>query len=65
MHDPRTFWLTVTNIALGTTLLLLILGVATGVLCEYLARLKKQRDACKEIDRELPGLFHNSGGRRM
>jgi hypothetical protein len=52
MHDPRTFWLTVTNIALGAALLLLILGLVTGVLCEFIAKLRRRheigRASCRE-----------------
>jgi hypothetical protein len=31
MDDPRVFWLNVMNIALGVAVVLLILGVVSGV----------------------------------
>src|ERR1035437_8459596 len=39
MSDSRTFWLVVTHIALGAALVVLILGVVTGVLCELVVKL--------------------------
>jgi hypothetical protein len=36
MSDPRTIWLVATNIALGAAVVLLILGVVTGTLCELI-----------------------------
>jgi hypothetical protein len=60
MHDPRTFWLTVTNIALGAALLLLILGLVTGVLCEFIAKLRRRHAAERELDREMRHWFGES-----
>lgn len=59
MDDPRTFWLTVTNIALGLALVLLIAGVATGVLCDFVAALRKRHSMMDEMDRDLWRLFHD------
>jgi len=59
MHDPRTFWLTVTNIALGAAVVLLILGIATGALCETVARWRQRRRLVEELDRDMHRLFHN------
>jgi len=58
MHDPRTFWLTVTNIALGVALVLLILGILTGSVCDLVARLKRRRTLGNDIDREMHRMFH-------
>ena len=57
MHDPRTFWLTVTNVALGLALVLLVLGVLTGSLCEFVARLRKRHAVWNELDREMRRMF--------
>ena len=51
MDDPRTFWLTVTNIVLGLAVVLLILGIVTGVLCEFIATLRRRHAMLGEIDR--------------
>jgi hypothetical protein len=57
MDDPRTFWLTVTNVVLGLAVLLLILGVLTGVLCDYVAQLRKRRALLRDLDRDMHRLF--------
>jgi len=61
MHDPRTFWLTTTNIALGLALLLLILGAATGGLWDAVRKRKRRHALWHEIDREMRRMFHGSG----
>jgi hypothetical protein len=61
MHDPRTFWLTVTNIALGVALVLLILGILTGSVCDLVARLKRRHTLSDDIDREMHRMFHGPG----
>jgi len=61
MDDPRTFWLTVTNIALGLAVVLLIGGVVTGMLCDFVAKLRKRHAVEDELDKELHRLFHDSG----
>jgi hypothetical protein len=57
MSDSRTFWLVVTNIALGAALVVLILGVVTGVLCELVVKLKKRHAAQAELDRDMQRMF--------
>jgi len=63
MHDPRTFWLTVTNIALGVALVLLILGILTGSVCDLVARLKARHTLENEIGREFLRMFHGPKSR--
>ena len=57
MSDPRTFWLTVTNIVLGAAVVALILGVLTGALCEFVLKLKKRHAALAELDRDMQRMF--------
>jgi len=60
MGDPKTFLLTVTNIALGAVLLVLILTVVVGVFYERLAQIRKRHSAEHEIDRDMQRWFHHS-----
>jgi hypothetical protein len=53
MDDPKTFWLTLTNIALGLAVALPVLGVATGILCEFVARLRRRHTIWNDLDKEL------------
>ena len=62
--DPRTFWLTVTNMALGLSVVLLVAGVATGVLCELVQQARKRRALRKEIDKDMKIWFHGPRIRR-
>jgi hypothetical protein len=57
MKDPRTIFLVVTNIVLGAAVLLLILGVVTGTLCELVVKLKRRHDAEAELDRDMHHMF--------
>lgn len=61
MSDPRTFWLTLTNITLGLAVVLLILGVVTGILCEFVAKLRRRHAAWHQLDDEMRRMFHGSG----
>ena len=61
MNGPDTFWLTVTNIALGAIVLILILTVVTGVVCDCVARIRARCKAVHSLDRELRDLFHPRG----
>jgi hypothetical protein len=61
MDDPQTSRLTLTNIALGLAVALLVLGVATGILCEFVARLRRRHTIRNDLDEELRHLFHDSG----
>lgn len=58
MRDPRAFWLILTNILLGAAVLVLILGVLTGVLCEAVAKWRKRHAISAELDRDIERLFH-------
>jgi hypothetical protein len=62
--DPRTFWLTLTNIILGVLVLLAVLGVVTGVLCDLVDKLKRRHTIMHEIDDDMRRLFHGTRGRR-
>jgi uncharacterized membrane-anchored protein YhcB (DUF1043 family) len=64
MHDPRTFWLTVTNIALGVAVVVLVVGIATGTLCEIVAKWRKRSSLDAELDRNMHRLFDASRGRK-
>ena len=57
MSDPRTIWLVATNIALGSAVVLLILGVVTGTLCELIVKLKRRHAAWAELDRDMQRMF--------
>ncbi len=56
MSDPSTYWLTITNIALGVVVLACCVAVAFGVLQEVAAR-RKKRAALAEMDDELSTLL--------
>jgi uncharacterized membrane protein len=58
MSDPKTFWLTVTNIILGVLVLLLLWGIVAGTICDLVARFRKRRAAMREMDREMKDYFH-------
>jgi hypothetical protein len=60
MNDPQTFWLTVTNVALGAATLLLILALAAGALAECFSRIMKRRAARHELDAGLAHLFRHT-----
>jgi hypothetical protein len=64
MHDPRTFWLTVTNIILGLAVVLAIAGVLTGTLCDMVANWKKHRGLDSELDRDMRHLFGDTRSRK-
>jgi hypothetical protein len=57
MSDPRTFWLVVTNVVLGAAVMIFILGVLTGALCEFVVKLKKRHAAWAELDRDMKRMF--------
>ena len=61
MSDPSTYWLTITNAALGVVVLICCIAVAIGVLQEVAAKRKKAA-ALSGIDREVNDLvsaFHD------
>jgi hypothetical protein len=61
MHDPRTFWLTLTNIVLGLAVVALTFGVFTGIICEGVARFRERRRVSHELDGDMRRMFHGSG----
>ena len=65
MHDTKTFWLTVTNIVLGLALMLLLLGLATGILCDYISVIRKRRALYREIDDFLNPRPRRHGSQRL
>ena len=56
MNDPSTYWLTITNIALGLVTLICIVAVGVGVVQELAARAKK-RAALSKLDAEVADLI--------
>ena len=61
MSDPSTYWLTVTNAALGVVVLICCFAVAIGVFQEIVAKRKKV-NALSELDHEVSDLvaaFHD------
>jgi len=55
MSDPSTYWLTITNAALGVVVLICCFAVAIGVFQEIVAKRKKAASMSK-IDREVSDL---------
>ena len=55
MSDPSTYWLTITNAALGVVVLICCVAVAIGVFQEVVAKRKKVA-AMSKIDREVSDL---------
>jgi hypothetical protein len=61
VSDPSTYWLNVTNIALGVVVLICCLAVAIGVVQELAAKRKKHA-ALSKLDTEVADLvtaFHD------
>lgn len=61
MSDPSTYWLTLTNVALGVVVLICCVAVGIGILQELAARRKKHA-ALSQLDREVSDLvatFHD------
>ena len=50
MNDPNTFWLNVTNIALGLVTLICCAAVGYGVIQEVLVRSRKRKENLVEQD---------------
>jgi hypothetical protein len=55
MSDPSTYWLTITNAALGLVVLICCAAVAIGVFQELAAKRKKATELSK-LDREVSDL---------
>jgi hypothetical protein len=60
MSDPSTYWLTLTNAALGVVVLICCAAVAIGVFQEIAAKRKKV-DITSKIDREVNDLVASFG----
>jgi len=58
MPDPRTIWLTITNVLLGVLVVLALLGMACAILCEIRLRYKKRQAWRRELEGDLDRLFH-------
>ena len=52
MSDPSTYWLTITNAALGVVVLICCVAVAIGVFQEVAAR-RKKATVMSKIDHEV------------
>lgn len=61
MSDPSTYWLTLTNVALGVITLLCCGAVAFGVLQELAAK-RKKRAALSRLDSEVSDLVATYDG---
>lgn len=55
MNDPSTYWLTVTNIALGVVTLICCVAVGIGILQELAAKRRKSASLSK-LDSEVSDL---------
>ena len=69
-NDPETFWLNVTNIALGVVTLVCLIAVGTVVFKEVLARVRQRAAVLVERDDHafvMPelGLTMADGGERL
>ena len=60
MNDPSTYWLTITNIALGLVTLICIAAVGIGVVQELAAR-RKKKIALSMLDNEVADLVASFG----
>lgn len=60
MNDPSTYWLTITNIALGLATLICIGAVCVGV-AQELADRRKKKAALSKLDAEVADLVASFG----
>ena len=60
MSDPSTYWLTVTNIALGLVTLICCIAVGIGILQELAAKRKKHA-AMSTLNQEVADLVSSFG----
>jgi len=60
VSDPSTYWLTVTNIALGLVTLICCIAVGIGILQELAAKRKKHA-AMSTLDHEVANLVSSFG----
>ena len=61
MSDPSTYWLTITNIALGLVTLICCVAVGIGVAQELAAK-RKKKTALSRLDREVADLVSSYDG---
>ena len=61
MSDPSTYWLTLTNIALGVVVLICCLAIAAGVIQEFAVR-RKKKAALADLDSEVASLVSSYEG---
>jgi len=54
--DPSTYWLNITNAALGVVVLICCVAVAFGVVQELAAR-RKKRASASDLDNEMASLI--------
>jgi hypothetical protein len=57
MTDPRTFWLTVMNVALGAAVILCLLAIAAALFCHLLSRLIRRRSIETELNHDMQRMF--------
>jgi hypothetical protein len=60
MNDPATYWLTLTNIALGVVVLICCAAVGIGIFQELAAK-RRRRIASAQLDTEMAHLFNIPG----
>lgn len=58
MDDPRMFWVSITNAALGAVVLLFLLGFAYAVASESAAKLKRRFTHPAGLNRDPRRLSH-------
>lgn len=58
MSDPSTYWLTITNAALGVVVLICCVAVSIGVFQELAAK-RRKATAMSKIDREVSDLVNS------
>ncbi len=61
MSDPSTYWLTITNIALGLVTLICCVAVGIGVAQELAAK-RKKKTALSRLDGEVANLAASYDG---
>lgn len=61
MNDPSTYWLTITNIALGLVTLICCVAVGIGVAQELAAK-RKKKTALSRLDSEVADLVSSYDG---
>ncbi|MGD0870874.1 MAG: hypothetical protein ABSB88_15055 [Bryobacteraceae bacterium] len=61
MNDPSTYWLTITNIALGLVTLICCVAVGIGVAQELAAK-RKKKTALSRLDGEVADLVTSYDG---